>query len=87
MRTALVESTFDRMSDDTASTSGADDSAAAKPPEEWTTGDEPATAAQRSYLQTLARESGEQVPDELTKAQASELIDRLQQESPRVADG
>jgi hypothetical protein len=72
------------MSDQTAG--GRDDSAAAKPTDQWTTGDEPATAAQLSYLHTLARDADEQVPDELTKAQASELIDRLQAKSPRVAD-
>jgi hypothetical protein len=55
-----------------------------KPVEQWATGDEPATGPQLSYLSTLAREAGEQVPDDLTKAQASELIDRLQQRSPRV---
>lgn len=48
------------------------------------TGDEPMTAAQRSYLDTLAKESGEQLPADLTKAQASEHIDRLQGKSPRV---
>jgi hypothetical protein len=37
--------------------------------------DEPMTAAQGSYLATLAREVGEDVPGSLTKAQASELID------------
>lgn len=57
---------------------------AEKPTDQWATGDEPATAPQLSYLQTLAREAGEQVPDQLTKAQASEHIDRLQQSSPRV---
>ncbi|HKG49356.1 MAG TPA: DUF3072 domain-containing protein [Actinomycetales bacterium] len=55
-----------------------------KPVEQWATGNEPATGPQLSYLSTLAREAGEQVPDDLTKAQASELIDRLQQRSPRV---
>ena len=55
-----------------------------KPVYQWATGDEPATGPQLSYLSTLAREAGEQVPDDLTKAQASELIDRLQQRSPRV---
>jgi hypothetical protein len=74
------------MSDQTTGDLGGSDSAAAKPPQEWTTGDEPATAAQLSYLGTLAREAGEDVPDELTKAQASELIDRLRARSPRVAD-
>jgi hypothetical protein len=54
-----------------------------KPTDEWVTGDEPMTGPQRSYLATLAREAGEQVPDDLTKAQASELIDRLQQKSGR----
>jgi hypothetical protein len=55
-----------------------------KDPQDWTTGDEPMTAPQESYLQTLAREAGEEVPDGLTKAQASELIDRLQGKSDRL---
>jgi len=59
---------------------------ATKPTDQWVTGDEPATGPQRSYLQTLAREAGEDVPEDLTKAQASELIDRLQGKSPRVAE-
>jgi hypothetical protein len=49
-----------------------------KDPGEWVTGDEPMTGAQRSYLETLARAAGEQLPADLTKAQASEHIDRLQ---------
>jgi hypothetical protein len=56
-----------------------------KDPEDWVTGDEPMTGPQRSYLQTLAREAGEEVPDDLTKAQASELIDRLQARTGRGA--
>jgi hypothetical protein len=55
-----------------------------KDPQDWTTGDEPMTAPQESYLQTLAREAGEEVPEGLTKAQASELIDRLQGKSDRL---
>lgn len=55
-------------------------------PEEWVTGDEPMTAAQRSYLDTLAREAGEEIPADLTKAEASEHIDRLQQRSTRLSD-
>jgi Protein of unknown function (DUF3072) len=58
---------------------------AEKDPEDWTTGDEPMTGPQRSYLHTLAREAGEEVPDDLTKAQASELIDRLQRATGRGA--
>lgn len=61
-----------------------DDSAAAKDPDDWTTGEEPATAAQKSYLQTLATEAGAEVPAELTKADASRMIDELQEKSPRV---
>ena len=51
---------------------------AEKPTEQWVTGDEPMTGPQRSYLQTLAQEAGEDVSDELTKAEASEAIERLQ---------
>ena len=54
-----------------------------RPTEDWVTGDEPATGPQESYLHTLAQEAGEQVPDELTKAQASDEIERLQQETGR----
>ena len=57
-----------------------------KDPEDWVTGDEPATGAQLSYLSTLAREAGEEVPEQLTKAHASELIDKLQKASPRVEE-
>jgi hypothetical protein len=56
-----------------------------KDPEDWTTGEEPATGAQLSYLSTLAREAGREVPENLSKAQASSLIDELQQRSDRVS--
>ena len=52
------------------------DRPAEKPTDEWITGDEPMTGPQQSYLETLAREAGEDVPDDLTKAQASEMIER-----------
>jgi hypothetical protein len=58
---------------------------ASKDPSDWVTGDEPMTAAQKSYLDTLAREAGEELPADLTKAQASEHIDRLQQKTGRGA--
>lgn len=54
-------------------------------PSEWKTGDEPMTAAQRSYLETLCRDTGEEVDEMLTKAEASMRIDELQQRSPRLA--
>ncbi|NYE38220.1 hypothetical protein F4692_003368 [Nocardioides cavernae] len=56
-----------------------------KDPEDWVTGDEPMTGAQRSYLDTLAREAGEELPADLTKAEASEHIDRLQSNSDRTS--
>ncbi len=48
-----------------------------KDPTDWVTGDEPATGAQKSYLETLSRGTDEDVPDELTKAEASQKIDDL----------
>ncbi|GAA3836543.1 DUF3072 domain-containing protein [Sphaerisporangium flaviroseum] len=55
-----------------------------KDPEQWATGDEPMTAPQESYLHTLAREAGEDVPENLSKADASKLIDELQSRSERL---
>lgn len=57
-----------------------------KDPEDWVTGEEPMTGAQRSYLDTLAREAGETLPADLTKAEASEHIDRLQAATGRGQD-
>jgi hypothetical protein len=54
-----------------------------RPADEWVTGDEPMTGPQESYLQTLAHEAGEDAPDALTKAEASEQIERLQGETGR----
>ena len=59
------------------------DAGRVKDPEEWTTGDEPMTAAQDPYLHTQAREAGQPVLDNLTKAEASEKIDELQQKTGR----
>jgi hypothetical protein len=54
-------------------------------PDDWKTGDEPMTAAQRSYLETLSRETGEEVDETLSKAAASKRIDELRERSPRLA--
>ncbi len=54
-----------------------------KDPDEWKTGDEEITGAQRSYLQTLADEAGEEVDPNLTKAEASKRIEELQQKTGR----
>lgn len=58
-------------------------SGAEKDPSDWVTGDEPITASQRSYLDTLAREAGEELDADMTKAEASEHIDRLQAKTGR----
>ena len=58
-----------------------------KKPEEWTTGDEPMTGAQRSYLKTLSEEAKVPFDDKLTKAQASRRIDELQRQTGRGARG
>ena len=54
-----------------------------KDPSDWVTGDEPMTGPQESYLNTLAREAGEDVDADLTKAEASEKIDELQERTGR----
>ena len=54
-----------------------------KDPDEWTTGEEPMTGAQESYLHTLATEAGENVEEDLTKAEASKRIDELREKTGR----
>lgn len=54
-----------------------------KDPDEWTTGAERMTDAQRSYLKTLSDEAGEEFDGELSKAEASKRIDELQQRTGR----
>lgn len=62
---------------------GTEGTSTVRDPEQWSTGDEPMTGAQASYLDRLAREAGEEVSARLTKAEASEEIDRLQQAAGR----
>lgn len=55
-----------------------------KDPADWVTGDEPVTGPQASYLSTLAQEAGQSVdPSELTKAEASQKIDELKEQTGR----
>lgn len=65
----------------------ADRSNMEKRPEDWTTGDEPMTGAQRSYLKTLSEEAKVPFDENLTKAEASRRIDELQQRTGRGAEG
>lgn len=68
---------------DKATQANADQSNTIKDPDTWTTGDQPMTGAQKSYLHTLAEEAHEEVGDDLTKAEASKKIDELQAETGR----
>lgn len=57
-----------------------------KDPAHWTTGNEPMTGPQASYLRTLLQQAGrseEELDEDMTKAQASELIEKLQEETGR----
>jgi hypothetical protein len=56
---------------------------AEKDPTAWTTGDQPMTGAQASYLKTLCEEAGEPFDPSLSKAAASRRIDELQQKTGR----
>jgi hypothetical protein len=53
-------------------------------PDTWQTGDEPPTSRQQAYLETLAREAGEELPADLTKAEASAKIDELRDRTGRA---
>ena len=58
---------------------------AVKDPHDWTTGDQPMTGAQASYLKTLTEEAHEEFDDGLNKADASMKIDELQEKTGRGA--
>ena len=58
-----------------ASTPGED--ALQRDPSEWVSGADPITPAQKSYLDNLARQAGEELPADMTKADASQHIERL----------
>ena len=50
-----------------------------KDPDDWTTGDDPMTGAQASYLKTLSEQAHdpEAFAEDLSKAEASKRIDAL----------
>lgn len=52
-----------------------------KDPDNWTTGEEPMTGAQASYLKTLSEQTGATFEDGLSKAEASKRIDSLRSEA------
>ena len=57
----------------------ADDSNTQKQPDDWVSGDEPMTGAQRSYLKTLSEQAhdADAYDEALSKAEASKRIDAL----------
>ena len=57
-----------------------------KNPDEWTTGQEEMTGAQKSYLKTLSDEAGEELDTNLSKAEASKKIEELQEKTGRGLD-
>lgn len=57
-----------------------------KNPDEWTTGNEEMTGAQKSYLKTLSDEAGEELDTNLSKAEASKKIEELQEKTGRGLD-
>ena len=63
-----------------------DSSNTIKDPDTWTTGDEPATGAQMSYLKTLMTEAKQDFDEskEVTKAEASKMIEELRGKNTRV---
>ncbi len=73
------------MSDTRQTAPDSPSGALARDPREWKTGDEPMTAAQRSYLETLSTEAGEtfDAGEQLTKAQAALRIEELQRKTGR----
>jgi Protein of unknown function (DUF3072) len=78
------QSTVDQTQQDAQQVTQQDDSNTVKNPDEWKTGDEPMTGAQRSYLRTLSDEANVPFDENLTKAEASKRIDELKQRSDRL---
>jgi hypothetical protein len=59
-----------------------------KDPKDWVSGSDPMTGAQGSYLKTLSEQAHKPdlTKEDLTKAEASELIDELREEADLSED-
>jgi hypothetical protein len=79
----LFEESSNGSTDDSNASQGSN---TVKDPDEWTTGNEPMTGAQHSYLKTLSDEAGEPFDESLSKADASKRIDELQHKTGRGLD-
>ena len=69
------------MTDHNPKTDPAPNSNTVKDPNDWTTGDEPMTGAQASYLKTLMEQTGGTFEEGISKAEASKRIDALRGEA------
>lgn len=74
---------FDEQGDEKRADTDQKGSNTVKDPDDWTTGAEPMTGAQHSYLKTLSDEAGEAFDEKLSKAEASKRIDELQHKTGR----
>jgi hypothetical protein len=81
----MIDDPEDAVPSKTGNPDPAEYSNTSKDPQDWVTGDEPMTGAQASYLGTLCEEAGVEFDPSLTKAAASERIDQLKAEVPRLA--
>lgn len=82
----FIEEHRQQRGNDGGNSGGNSGNNAIKDPDNWTTGSEPITGAQRSYLKTLSDEAGEELDENITKAEASKRIDELQQKTGRGVD-
>ena len=69
------------MTDHNPKTDPAPNSNTVKDPDDWTTGEEPMTGAQASYLKTLSEKTKTDFDEGLRKAEASKRIDELRQKA------
>ncbi|MGI4020499.1 MAG: DUF3072 domain-containing protein [Janthinobacterium lividum] len=76
----------DKNSTSESSNHPTDNTNTIKDPDTWTTGEEPMTGAQHSYLKTLSDQAGETMDETLNKAEASKKIDALQHKTGRGLD-
>ena len=76
------------MSDKPTSPAADDASNTIKDPDTWTTGGEPATGAQISYLKTLSTEAKVEFDEAapISKADASKRIEELRSHNSRVQE-
>ena len=75
------------MTDHNPKTDPAPNSNTVKDPNDWTTGAEPMTGAQASYLKTLSEKTNTPYEEGLSKAEASKRIDSLRAEAGLAGNG